>query len=72
MVTVKPGGDANSYTASIYNAEDGSTNDVLVWILNDNVLRIGGACIANICAVTQDWPRAAVREATPDFTCEGP
>lgn len=71
MLTVKPSGDANSYTASVYNAEDGSTNNVLLWILNGNTLRIGGACIANMCAVTQDWPRVEEREATPDFTCDG-
>lgn len=71
MLTVKPTNDANAYTAKVYNAEDGSTNDVLMWVLNGSVLRLGGACIGSLCAVTQDWPRVETREATPDFTCDG-
>lgn len=71
MLTAQPGADANSYTASVYNAEDGSTNDVLVWVVDGNLLRIGGGCVAGVCAVTQDWPRVADRELTPDFTCDG-
>ncbi|MEO6012337.1 MAG: DUF2147 domain-containing protein [Devosia sp.] len=72
MLSVKATNDPNAFTASVYNAEDGSTNDVQLWVLEGNTLRIGGACLANICAVTQDWPRVADREATPDFTCDGP
>jgi uncharacterized protein (DUF2147 family) len=70
MLTVKPTNDPAAYTASVYNAEDGSTNDVLVWVLNNGtILRLGGGCLAGLCAVTQDWPRAADRGETPDFTC---
>jgi len=72
MLAVKATNDPNAYTASVYNAEDGSTNDVQLWVVDGNTLRIGGACVANICAVTQDWPRVADRAATPDFTCDGP
>lgn len=69
MLTLKPTNDPNAYTASVYNAEDGSTNDVLVWVLDNSILRLGGGCVASLCAVTQDWPRVADRVDTPDFTC---
>jgi uncharacterized protein (DUF2147 family) len=69
MLTLKPTNDPTAYTASVYNAEDGSTNDVLVWVLDNNILRLGGGCVASLCAVTQDWPRVADRADTPDFTC---
>ena len=44
----------------VYNPQDGSTNDVLIFILNGGTtLRIGGACVGTMCAVTQDWPKVA-------------
>jgi uncharacterized protein (DUF2147 family) len=72
MLTVKPTGDPLSFTASIYNAEDGKTYDGLIWVVNGNsTLRLGGGCIASMCVITQDWPRVPERPDTPDFTCDG-
>ena len=71
MITLKPTPEPEGYTATVYNAEDGKTYDVLVWVLNGNTLRLGGGCVASMCAVTQDWPKVAERESVPDFTCEG-
>ncbi len=71
MLTVTPTSDPNAYSARVYNAEDGSTNDVLIWIVNGTILRLGGGCLAGICAITQDWPRVPDREAVPDFSCDG-
>jgi uncharacterized protein (DUF2147 family) len=71
MLTLKPTNEPEGYTATIYNAEDGKTYDVLIWVLNGNTLRLGGGCIGSLCAVTQDWPKVAEREVAPDFTCEG-
>lgn len=70
MMQVKPTGDPNTYTASIYNPQDGSTNDVEVFILNGGTtLRIGGACMGTMCAVTQDWPKVPDRPDAPTFAC---
>ena len=71
MLTLTPTGDPNAFTAKVYNPQDGSTNDISVWIVAQNTMRIGGACLGTICAVTQDWPRVAPREVNPDFSCEG-
>ena len=71
MLTLTPTGDSNAFTAKVYNPQDGSTNDISVWIVAQNTMRIGGAFLGTICAVTQDWPRVAPREVTPDFSCEG-
>ena len=71
MLTLAPTGDPNAFTAKIYNPQDGSTNDISVWIVAQDTMRIGGACLGTICAVTQDWPRVSPREVTPDFSCEG-
>jgi len=72
MMTLTPTGDPTAFTAKIYNAEDGSTNDISVWILNGNsTLRIGGGCLGSVCAVTQDWPKVPPRPVSPDFTCDG-
>lgn len=72
MMTLRPTGDPNTFTARVYNPQDGSTNDVQVFILNGgSTLRIGGACLGGMCAVTQDWPRAPDRPDAPGFTCEG-
>lgn len=71
MITLKPTTEPEAYTATVYNAEDGKTYDVLVWVMNGNTLRLGGGCIASMCAVTQDWPKVAEREIVPDFTCDG-
>jgi uncharacterized protein (DUF2147 family) len=72
MMQLTPTNDPDAFTASIYNPEDGSTNNVSVWIVNGgNTLRIGGACIGSVCAVTQDWPKVPARPVSPDFTCEG-
>jgi uncharacterized protein (DUF2147 family) len=73
MLTMHPTNDPAAFTASVYNPEDGSTNNVNVWIVNNNTtLRIGGGCVGSICVVTQDWPRVPERgDGTPDFTCDG-
>jgi uncharacterized protein (DUF2147 family) len=71
MLKLKPTKDDDAYTASIYNAEDGKTYDVLVWVMGGDTLRLGGGCLGSMCAVTQDWPRVPERPATPDFTCDG-
>jgi len=70
MMQIKPTGDPNTYTASVYNPQDGSTNDVEVFILNGgSTLQIGGACMGTMCAVTQDWPKVPDRPDAPTFTC---
>ncbi len=72
ILTLKPTGDPTTYTATIYNAEDGKSYDGLIWVVDGNrVLRLGGGCLVGLCAVTQDWPRVPDREGTPDFTCQG-
>jgi uncharacterized protein (DUF2147 family) len=72
MLTLTPTSDPNNFTAKVYNPQDGSTNDVQIFIINGgSTLRIGGACIANICAVTQDWPKVPDRPDAPGFTCDG-
>ncbi len=72
MMTLTPTNDPRAFRASVYNPEDGSTNNVSVWIIDhDRTLRLGGGCVGSMCVVTQDWPRAPVREGTPDFTCDG-
>ena len=70
LLTLQPTSDPDAYTASVYNAEDGQTHNVLVWIVGGTTLRLGGACVGSLCAVTQDWPRVADRENAPDFTCD--
>jgi uncharacterized protein (DUF2147 family) len=71
MMTLQPTNDPRTFTAHIYNSEDGKNYDGLVWVVNnDTTLRLGGGCIGSICAVTQDWPRVPVRQNTPDFTCK--
>lgn len=66
-------GDPRTFTAQIYNSEDGKSYDGVVWVVNnDTTLRLGGGCIGSLCAVTQDWPRVPVRANTPDFTCTSP
>jgi uncharacterized protein (DUF2147 family) len=69
MMKVMPTRDPNAYSARIYNAEDGSTNDVLLWVVKGTTLRLGGGCVASMCLVTQDWPRVGQRETVPDYTC---
>jgi len=72
MLTIKPTGDPNTYTASAYNPEDGSTNDVQLFVVDGGAtLRIGGGCFGGMCAVTQDWPRVPDRPDAPTFTCTG-
>ena len=72
MLTLTPTNDPTAFTAKVYNPEDGSTNDVQVFILNgNNTLRIGGGCLGTICLQSQDWPRVPARPVAPDFTCEG-
>ncbi|HEX4301959.1 MAG TPA: DUF2147 domain-containing protein [Rhizomicrobium sp.] len=69
MLTLKPTNDANTFDAHIYNVQDGKSYDISAWVVNNgNTLRIGGGCFAGICAMTEDWPRVAVRP-TPDYTC---
>ena len=68
MLTAKPTGDPSSFTASIYNAEDGKTYDGMIWLVNSNTtLRLGGGCIASMCVVTQDWPRVPDAARHPRF-----
>jgi len=72
MMSIKTTSDPNTYTASVYNPQDGSTNDIQVFILNGgSTLRVGGGCIGSMCAVTQDWPKVPDRPDAPNFTCEG-
>jgi uncharacterized protein (DUF2147 family) len=71
MLTLTPAGDPNSYNAVVYNAQDGSTNNAQVFILDGgNTLRIGGGCFGSMCAISQDWPRVPTRDGPPDFTCK--
>jgi uncharacterized protein (DUF2147 family) len=69
-VSIRPTRDKNAFTASIYNAEEGQTYDVLLWV-RGNTLTLGGGCLGSMCAVTQDWPRVPDREDAPTFTCDG-
>ena len=72
MLQLTATADPNTFTARVYNPQDGRTNDVSVFIVdNGNTLRIGGGCLGSICAVTQDWPKVPDRAGTPDFTCDG-
>jgi len=72
MMMIKPTSDPTSYTASVYNPQDGSTNDVQVFILNGgSTFRIAGGCLGSMCAVTQDWPKVPDRPDAPTFTCDG-
>ena len=72
MLKITPTGDPNNYTATAYNPQDGSTNDVLLFLVNGgSTLRLGGGCVGTMCVVTQDWPRVADRPDGPDFSCEG-
>jgi uncharacterized protein (DUF2147 family) len=72
MLTLTATADPTTFTARVYNPEDGSTNDVSVFIVNNGTtLRIGGACLGTMCAVTQDWPKVPDRAVAPDFTCDG-
>jgi uncharacterized protein (DUF2147 family) len=72
MMSIKTTPDPNTYTASVYNPQDGSTNDIQVFIVNGgSTLRVGGGCIGSMCAVTQDWPKVPDRPDAPDFTCDG-
>ena len=64
-----PTAKENAYDANIYNAEEGKTYDVQMWVKGDT-LTLAAGCFGSICAVTQDWPRVPNR-AAPDFTCEG-
>ncbi len=68
-VTLDRAGAPDDFTANIYNAEEGKSYDVRIWIRGDT-LTLGAGCFAGLCAVTQDWPRVPDR-AAPDFTCEG-
>jgi uncharacterized protein (DUF2147 family) len=68
-VTLDPLDKPDSYAANIYNAEEGKSYDVRIWI-NGNTLTLGAGCFGGMCAVTQDWPRVPDRPS-PDFTCEG-
>lgn len=67
-VQIRPTNDPNTYTANIYNAEEGKAYDVLLWTKGDR-LTLGGGCLGSLCAVTQDWPRVPDRENVPDFSC---
>lgn len=73
ILTLKPTDDPLAFTVHIYNAEDGKDYDGSVWIMNNNeTLRMGGGCLGNMCAVTQDWPKVPARDVSPDFTCTAP
>jgi len=64
-----PSGKPDAYDASIYNAEEGKTYNVQMWVKGDT-LTLAAGCFGSMCAVTQDWPRVPNR-AAPDFSCEG-
>jgi uncharacterized protein (DUF2147 family) len=64
-----PTSKQDAYDANIYNAEEGKTYDVQMWVKGDT-LTLAAGCFGSMCAVTQDWPRVPNRPA-PDFTCEG-
>lgn len=71
-LTMKPGKDDRSFTASIYNPQEGKSYKVDFWVVNDDeTLRLGGGCVGGggFCAVTQDWPRVPDRPDAPDFSC---
>lgn len=70
MLTLKPTNDPTSFTAHVYNPEDGSSNDAQVFIMNGGTtLRIGGGCLGTMCVQSQDWPKVPAREVVPDFIC---
>ena len=72
MLKIAASGDPNTYSAIVYNPEDGSTNDVQLFVIDGGAtLRIGGGCLAGMCAVTQGWPRVPDRPDAPTFTCNG-
>lgn len=72
MLTLTATNDPTSFTAKVYNPQDGSTNDVQVFILNGGTtLRIGGGCIGTMCVQSQDWPKVPDRLDGAGFTCEG-
>ena len=68
-LTLTPTDTPDAYDASIYNAEEGKTYNVQMWVKGDT-LTLAAGCFSSMCAVTQDWPRVPDRDA-PDFTCEG-
>jgi uncharacterized protein (DUF2147 family) len=68
-LNLTPSGKPDAYDASIYNAEEGKTYNVQMWVKGDT-LTLAAGCFGSMCAVTQDWPRVPNRPA-PDFTCEG-
>ena len=68
-LTLTPTNKDDAYDASIYNAEEGKTYNVQMWVKGDT-LTLAAGCLGSMCAVTQDWPRVPDR-AAPDFTCEG-
>jgi uncharacterized protein (DUF2147 family) len=68
-VKLQQDGKPDDYTANIYNAEEGKSYDVRIWVRGDT-LTLGAGCFGGMCAVKQEWPRVPDRGA-PDFTCEG-
>jgi uncharacterized protein (DUF2147 family) len=68
VLRLKPAG--NRFEARVYNALDGQTHDVTMWVEGD-VLKLGAGCVMGICAFTQDWPRAAERGDAPGYSCDG-
>lgn len=72
MLKLTPTADPTSFTARVYNPQDGSSNDVQVFILDGGrTLRIGGGCVGTMCVQSQDWPKVPSRPVVPDFSCDG-
>lgn len=55
MLGLKPNQDG-AYEGSIYNAEDGKTYDVTVWLESPEELNVRGCIMGFLCA-TQSWTR---------------
>lgn len=55
IMGLKPNEDGE-YEGSIYNAEDGKTYDVTIWLENARELKVKGCLVAFLCS-TQTWSR---------------
>lgn len=50
--------DDDQYEGQIYNADDGKTYDVNVWLAGPNDLKVKGCLVAFLCS-TQSWTKAS-------------
>ena len=70
ILDVTPTADPTSFNGAVYNVQDGSMNNVQLFVLDGGTtLRIGGGCVGTICVQSFDWPKVATRAVTPDFAC---